>query len=102
MSEIKDIKSEICDVSGSWLENLFIGDKEYWHIDKTLPMKPIPVANPLPSDPRFRDDLIWMHRGHEQYAAIWKSNLENQQRYERKLRADNDKVRVNVSHHPKK
>ena len=92
LSEIKDIQQEICTVSGSYLERLVIGDKEYWHIDKVKPMKPIPVANPLPSDPRYRDDLIWMFRGHQEYASIWKSHLENQQRHERKLRAESDKA----------
>ena len=40
MSEIKDIQTLICEIEGSWLENLIIGGVEYWHIDKFTPMKP--------------------------------------------------------------
>ena len=36
---------------------------------KTMePMKPIPIPNPLKSDPRYREDLIWLKRGNENYA----------------------------------
>ena len=58
----------IAEVSGSWLENLVIGDKEYWNIDTYEPMKALPVPNPLPSDPRYREDLIWLLRDSEPYA----------------------------------
>lgn len=40
------------------------------------PHFPIPVPNPLPSDPRFRDDLIWLSRENESYAQTWKTRLE--------------------------
>ena len=39
-----------------------------WHIDKIEPMVPMPVPNALPSDPRFREDLIWLGRQNENYA----------------------------------
>jgi hypothetical protein len=68
LSDIKDLKAPICDVKGSWLENLVIGGEEYWHIDKEQPMKPSPHPNPLPSDPRYREDLIWMRRENEHHA----------------------------------
>lgn len=32
------------------------------------PMKPIPIPNPLQSDPRYREDLIWLKRENEAYA----------------------------------
>lgn len=32
LSEIKDIDNEVCSLSGSWLENLTIGDEEFWNI----------------------------------------------------------------------
>lgn len=47
LSEIKDLKEEICEVNGSWLESLVIDDKEYWNIDTMEPMKPVPIPNPL-------------------------------------------------------
>ena len=54
-------------------------------------MKAIPVPNPLLSDPRYREDLIWLKKENESYSQIWKTRLEVQQRHERKLRLDNEK-----------
>ena len=88
MSEIKDIAKEICDVSGSVLENLLIGGQEYWNIETMLPMKALPIPNALPSDPRYREDLIWLKRENESFSQTWKTRLEIQQRHERKLRID--------------
>lgn len=68
MSEIKDIQKEICEVNGSWLENLVIDNKEYWNMKTMEPMKPIPIPNPLQSDPRYREDLLWLKRGNENHA----------------------------------
>lgn len=46
---------------------------------KTMePMKPIPIANPLKSDPRYREDLLWLRRRNEDFAQIWKTRLEIQ------------------------
>ena len=91
MSEIKDIKEHICDITGSWLTNLIIDGQEYWHIDKMEPMLPYPIPNSLPSDPRYREDLIWLRRENENNAQVWKNRLEIQQRYERKLRQEVEK-----------
>jgi hypothetical protein len=56
-------------------------------------MKPIPVPNALPSDPRFREDMIWLKRENENYAQIWKSRLEIQQRTDKKARTEVEKKR---------
>lgn len=68
LSEIKDIEQEICDINGSWLESLTIGDKEYWNIEKHEPQHAIPIPNPLLSDPRYREDLIWLKRNNEEFS----------------------------------
>ena len=68
LSDLKDIQEEICSISGSWLENLIIDDQEYWNINDMEPMKPLPIPNPLNSDPRYREDMIWLKRGNENYA----------------------------------
>lgn len=47
------------------------------------------VQNPLPSDIRFREDLMWLFYGNEEYAQKWKVKLEKQQRDDRKLRVKN-------------
>ncbi|CDW89898.1 UNKNOWN [Stylonychia lemnae] len=92
LSEIKDIKREICQINGSILESLLIDNKEYWNIDQMEPMKAFPVPNPLPSDARYREDLIWLKKENENYAQTWKTRLEIQQRHERKLRQDAQKA----------
>jgi hypothetical protein len=48
----------------------------------------VPIPNSLPSDVRYREDLIWLKNGNEAFAQTWKTRLEIQQRYERKLRLD--------------
>lgn len=60
ISEIKDMKQLISEIKGNWKENLIIGGKTYWSSDSVKPYKPIPIANPLSSDPRYREDLIWL------------------------------------------
>lgn len=52
---------EIDLIEGSWLKNLKIGNNEIWNIDKFKPMRQKPVPNPIPSDCRFREDLIWLY-----------------------------------------
>ena len=68
LSEIKDIQKELCEINGSWLENLVIGCKEYWNIETNHPHRPVPIPNPLPSDPRYREDLVWLKKENENYA----------------------------------
>lgn len=55
-------------VHGHWTEDLFIGDQLYWHIDDCIGFKLRPVKNPLPSDCRFREDLIELKKGDESQA----------------------------------
>jgi len=43
----------------------------------------------LPSDWRYREDLIWLKYGFMAIAANWKVKLEVQQRKDRKNRMDN-------------
>lgn len=78
MSEIKDIDRVICTLSGSWLENLIIDDEEFWNIETMEPFKVLPLPNVLPTDPRYREDLIWLKKGNETFAQTWKTRLEIQ------------------------
>jgi len=43
-------------------------------------------TNPLPSDCRFREDLIWLAIGNLDFAQNWKVKLEEQQRHDRASR----------------
>lgn len=45
-------------VNGHWTEDLFIDGVEYWNINNYKGLAVRPSKNPLPSDCRFREDLI--------------------------------------------
>jgi len=81
-----DIAKEISLISGSYLENLLFDGKEYWNINQQKPSGYKPVNDPLPSDVRFREDMIWLKYGNLTNAGDWKVRLEEQQRWDRKMR----------------
>ena len=92
-----DILSKI---SGSWLKQLYFDDNvKYWDIDNDLPTYIRPAYNCLPSDSRFREDLVWLYRSfyksknekerlyYEKLAQNWKLMIEKVQREERTEKA---------------
>jgi len=83
-----DLETPICDIHGSMLESLTIGTEETWNVNRDRPSQILPVENPLPSDSRFREDLIWVKRKNNKFGQEWKLILEIRQRYEKKLRQD--------------
>lgn len=67
----------ICDITGSWLRNLYIDKKKYWDIDTELPSRYKPeLGYVCPSDWRFREDLIWLKYDHMKIAHKWKLRIE--------------------------
>ena len=86
-------------ISGSWLDKLYFDRIKYWDIDKDLPTYIRPIYNCLPSDSRFREDLIWLYRSfykskneeerlyYESLAQNWKLMIEKIQREERTEKA---------------
>ena len=71
----------ICEVSGSWLYNLKIDEKTYWEVERDAPNArqiPIITNEVLPSDWRYREDLIWLKYNYELIAHQWKVRLEVQ------------------------
>ena len=92
----EDIVSKI---TGSWLHQLYFDGIKYWDIDIDIPTYIRPVYNCLPSDSRFREDLIWLYRSfykskneeerlyYEKLAQNWKLMIEKVQREERILKA---------------
>lgn len=83
-----DLDTNICDIYGSWLEYLNIGGEETWNINRDVPTQFFPIEDPLPSDARYREDLIWVKRNNKKFAQEWKLLLEVRQRAEKKLRQD--------------
>ena len=87
-------------ITGSYLNEIQINDKTYWNINENIPEYIKPVKHSLPSDGRYREDLIWLYRSINNFsseeesknylniAQEWKYMLENFNRWERKKRAD--------------
>lgn len=93
--KMQDLVKEVCQIEGSWIKNLVINGQEVlypfyfiqiWNIDKMQPNVHTPIQNPLPSDPRFREDLIWLRYNNIEQADRWKVLLEMVQRHDRKNR----------------
>ena len=56
---------------------------------KSIPLpSPVPLENPLMSDCRHRQDLIFLKQGDQVKAQDWKHQLEEVQRRDRKLRKE--------------
>ncbi len=90
-----DEKMIFSEITGSWLEGVYFDNKLYWKIKGNQPATVIPVNVPIPSDSRYREDLIWLKRSlmyqenvkeYEDYSQKWKLALEIQQRHDRTVR----------------
>jgi hypothetical protein len=88
LKQIKDMVKPICEIQGSWLQSLRIDGKKYWDIDVDIPSRQLPITGPavLPSDWRYREDLIWLRYNYMKIAQKWKFRMEEQQRHDRRLR----------------
>ena len=97
------IKKKICDIDGSWLNSLQIDGKTYWDIEFDVPNRQLPAYNSntdlvLPSDWRYREDLIWLKYNYMLIAHQWKLRLEVQQRFDRTKRQAGDKRQGRKKH----
>ena len=83
-NKIKNL-SMISEISGAWTDNLIIDKRNMWNNQVkgyTFQM----IKDPLPSDFRFREDLLWLRHGNMANAQKWKVRLEGVFRDERKRR----------------
>ena len=99
-TKMNDDYKIIENISGSFINYLKIGDDILWDINKNIPEPITPVKKCLPSDGRYREDLIWLYRSFygvedekekDIYLNIgmkWKVMMEEFSRWERKNRAD--------------
>ena len=86
----------ICEITGSWLENIKINNKVVFSIKDSIAPQIYPSKEVLDSDVRYREDKEWLKlswdnkekfgKTFESYAQCWKLALEAQQRFERGLR----------------
>jgi len=79
----------LCRVEGSWLDEIKFDDVCYWKNRQYQPFFPVQVEeDALPSDSRYRIDLVALRTGDLQAAQQSKVALENLQRDDRKLRKE--------------
>ena len=88
--DYKDVDKELEKIQGSWLQNLKFDDKVYYDVKKdiNLYLSRKITTEPLPSDSRFREDIVWLNCANKEQAQVWKIKLEEQQRKDRKNRND--------------
>jgi len=88
----KEEKKTVSKVEGSWLDGISFEEnkekKQYWSKRQYKAFTPIayPAAKALPSDCQFREDLIALKADDQQASQLWKTKLEEKQRYDSKLR----------------
>ncbi|MCQ2821132.1 MAG: oxysterol-binding protein, partial [archaeon] len=92
-------------ISGEWIDKVMVDNKVYWDSEIHEPTWIKPSRNFLPSDGRFREDLIWLFRSfynarnekerqlYMDYAQSWKVNMEKLNRTERGIK---QKTRQNI------
>jgi hypothetical protein len=77
--------SIISEIKGAWTDQLMIDGQVGWtkQIKRFAPQL---EKDPIPSDFRFREDILWMVHGNIGHAQRWKLRLEAAYRKERKTR----------------
>lgn len=85
-SKLKQGTDYINFVNGYWTEELWIDGVKYWDFNEYRGFKIRPTNDPLPSDCRFREDLVHFKSGDETEGQAWKEELEKRQRHDEKLR----------------
>jgi len=87
--EDESSREHISVLEGSWMGCVLFDDRVYWDWELGLKKYDLyPCDDPLPSDCRFREDLIALSKNDYDAATEWKAKLENKQRREAKLRKD--------------
>ncbi|RHY32991.1 hypothetical protein DYB32_001998 [Aphanomyces invadans] len=76
----------VAKIIGSWLKHFQVDDTVLWDMATSPVYLPVPVANPLPSDVRFRPDLIHLKKGDLDEAQKQKLLMEEDQRRDHRLR----------------
>ena len=86
--QMEDVTEVFHEIEGSWQSELKIDGETVWNLedDHMFAMPVNYTENPLPSDCRFREDMIWLAMNNQDQSQIWKTLLEEQQRKDRKLR----------------
>lgn len=92
-NEPKEGDKVVAEVSGSWLGCVKFNNEVHWDWtdEKNGLIKkyaPIPHKDPLPSDSRYRGDLIYLCKNETNLSQDWKGKLEVKQRKEERSRKE--------------
>lgn len=80
-------RTAVSKITGSWMGCILFDGERYWSVKQDTPkFSLIPSENPLPSDCRYREDVLYLKAGELEAATEWKSKLEDLQREEAKIR----------------
>ena len=83
---LKNNIKEYVKIEGEWTSYISFDNIEYWNNDKTKSFTIFNHEFILPSDGRYREDLINLIKGNQEQSQIEKEKLENRQRQDKKLR----------------
>ena len=79
LSQLNDVYTQLANISGIAIDKPVIGDIPYSNWADTFYADPIPAEIALPSDVRFREDLICLKRGEKGKGKVWMQNLDKKQ-----------------------
>ena len=79
LKQLQDVSLQLATIQGTAIDRPIIGDVPYSDWAGTYFADPIPAELALPSDVRFREDLICLKRGEKGKGKVWMNNLSKKQ-----------------------
>jgi hypothetical protein len=76
LKQLQDVETILATVDGYAIDRPVIGNVPYSDWAGTFYADPIPAEIALPSDVRFREDLICLKRGEKGKGKVWMQNLD--------------------------
>ena len=62
ITRISNKSLEISQIVGQWTSYIEFDEKRYWDLKVVDPIEHVETLEPLPSDCRYRDDMIYLGR----------------------------------------
>ena len=79
LNQLQDVLTQLASIDGMAIDRPIIADIPYNDWAGTFYADPIPAEIALPSDVRFREDLICLKRGEKGKGKVWMQNLDKKQ-----------------------
>lgn len=90
LNQLRDVKIKMATIEGNAIDKPIIGDIPYNDWANTYYADPIPAEIALPSDVRFREDLICLKRGEKGKGKVWMQNLDKKQNKDQGKKSKSD------------